>query len=229
MQKETNKRQVIHCVSDVDSSPPDWKICEVRTLATVDTAVHGNVTLGSKWDHGAASQTNSWPKWMSYEPCASEFRYVKTRRQNSPFFAKVLVSAESVTSSGCLDTPLLLRKWRPKPLTEFDKGHSRGSCQESHRVLRSKPRSARTSQELGARGQLTFLVPRPSHLGALIAAGPRVRDMIRDATIAGLTPAQPFVASRDNLIEAASTAIQKLTAQRWPNDREPNDCRNRTK
>ena len=42
---------------------------------------------------------------------------------------------------------------------------------------------------------------------ALVAARPRIRDMIRDATIAELLPEQPLVAGLDNLIEAASTAF----------------------
>ena len=47
-------------------------------------------------------------------------------------------------------------------------------------------------RRLGVRGQL--VLPRPAHLGVRARARPRIRDMIRDATIAGLLPEQPFLA-----------------------------------
>ena len=63
-------------------------------------------------------------------------------------------------------------------------------------------------------------VARPAHLGALIAARPPIRDMFRDATLAGLLPEQRLVARLDHLIQAASTALlntlddgEKLTAR----------------
>ena len=45
---ETNrpKTDVIYNVSDLDTTPCDWKISEVRALATVVTAVHGDMTFG---------------------------------------------------------------------------------------------------------------------------------------------------------------------------------------
>ena len=46
-QRETNKNtEVTHYVSGLHAAPPDWKISDVRHLASVDTAVQGNVTVG---------------------------------------------------------------------------------------------------------------------------------------------------------------------------------------
>ena len=47
-------------------------------------------------------------------------------------------------------------------------------------------------------------VARPAHLGAVVAARPRIRDVIRDATIAGLIAVQSLLARLDDLVETAS-------------------------
>ena len=44
--RNQQRTEVICCVSDLDTTPPDWEISEVRPLAFVDTAVRGNITLG---------------------------------------------------------------------------------------------------------------------------------------------------------------------------------------
>ena len=45
-ERNQQKTEVINCVSDLDTAPPHLKINEVRPLASVDTTVHENVTLG---------------------------------------------------------------------------------------------------------------------------------------------------------------------------------------
>ena len=49
-------------------------------------------------------------------------------------------------------------------------------------------------------------VARPAHLGALVAAKPLIRDMIRSAATAGLAAEQPLLDRLDGLIQTASTA-----------------------
>ena len=44
-ERNQQKTEVIYYISDVDNTPSDWKISEVRALAAVDTAVHVNITL----------------------------------------------------------------------------------------------------------------------------------------------------------------------------------------
>ena len=47
----------------------------------------------------------------------------------------------------------------------------------------------------------------PAHFGALIAAKPRILDMIRDATTAGILPEQPLLARLSALMESATAAF----------------------
>ena len=80
-------------------------------------------------------------------------------------------------------------------------------------------------------------VARPAHLGALIAARPRIRDTIRDATIAGLLPEQPFWARLDDLVETASAAFldtlddsaSALTCKQEPQAAEEGAAANQTR
>ena len=51
------------------------------------------------------------------------------------------------------------------------------------------------------------MFPRPAHFRALIAAKPRMLDMIRDATAGGLLPEQPLPARLSTLIEFVDTAF----------------------
>ena len=47
------------------------------------------------------------------------------------------------------------------------------------------------------------------YLGALVATRPRIRDMVREATIAGPLPEQPLVPHLDNLIDTVPTAFRQ--------------------
>ena len=60
---------------------------------------------------------------------------------------------------------------------------------------------------IGLQGQLMLLAKPPR---AMIAARPKIRDMIRDATIAGLLSKQPFVAHLDDSVETASPAFLEI-------------------
>ena len=55
---------------------------------------------------------------------------------------------------------ILKKKRPPKTLMRLDTGHSEGSFQDSQSTVRSKPRSARVSQELVARSQLMLAAQR---------------------------------------------------------------------
>ena len=45
-ERNSQQTEVIHCISDLDAGPLDWQINDVRPLASVAKAVHGNSTLG---------------------------------------------------------------------------------------------------------------------------------------------------------------------------------------
>ena len=66
------------------------------------------------------------------------------------------------------------------------------------KIVRNKPRSV---QVLGVRDQWTFLALRTR------AARPRIKDMIRDATTAGLAAAQPLLSRLDALVGTATAAF----------------------
>ena len=64
----------------------------------------------------------------------------------------------------------------------------KGSFQGSQKTVQSKPRRVQASQVLDVKDQWT--VACPAHKGAVIAAIPWKRDMIRDAINAGLVVAR---------------------------------------
>ena len=45
-ERHGQQTEVIYYGSDLENTPSDWKISEVRTPATVDTPAHGNIPLG---------------------------------------------------------------------------------------------------------------------------------------------------------------------------------------
>ena len=152
-------------------------------------------------DHGAASQTNFWQTLMSSESHERVQLCQDSQTQFALLRERVQVSAESITSSRWMATPFSLGKRRPKPLTKLDRGHSKRSFQDSQRVVPSKPRSAQTSQEFGARDHFDVAGP------ALLRPGRGFAAWSRHATTAGLLPEPLFVARLDIVIEATSTAF----------------------
>ena len=79
------------------------------------------------------------------------------------------------------------------------KGPSKDSFPALLRTVPNKPISYFVAEERD--------VARPAHLGALIAAKPRILDMIRGATTAGLLPEQPLLARLSAPIESATAAF----------------------
>ena len=57
--RNLHKTEVIHCVTDLDAAPFEWKIDEVRLHASVSTVAAGSNTLESLWDHDSSLRTNS--------------------------------------------------------------------------------------------------------------------------------------------------------------------------
>ena len=103
------------------------------------------------------------------------------------------------------DTRFSRRRRRPKPSMKLDKGHWNGYLQGLLKIVRRKPRSVQASRGLGVKRQLMLLAQRKGP--SLIAVRPRIRDMIRDAPIAGLLSEQPLVARLDDLVETGSAAF----------------------
>ena len=126
--------------------------------------MHCGPTLGQRGCHSSHART-----------CSA---LAKTRRQNLPFSVKVYVSAESITSPGCMVTLFWLRKQQPKPSVEQGRGHEKGSFQDLQNFVHSKPRSVQANLVLG-KDQWTLLAQRTRALRLQ-------QDIIRDAITAGL-------------------------------------------
>ena len=130
-----------------------------------------------------------------------------TRKQSLPLSVKDLFSehlgvGNFVTSSGYIATRCLPRRQRPTSL-KLERGRSEG-CIQAEDITQQATLNASQS---GTGCKRSVFVARPSHLGAVIAARPRIRDMVRDATIAGLTAARPPLARWDDLVETDSAAF----------------------
>ena len=141
LQKETNRRLKSSTTSQI------W-----TTLLLTGTLVKSALWPPSTRRYAATSQSESRRDHGVASSSAMSRPGDRTRPSS-----RETVSAESITCTGCMATPFLLKKWRPKPFTKLDKGHSEFSFQDSQRIVRSKPRSARGSQVLGARVQSVLL------------------------------------------------------------------------
>ena len=85
-----------------------------------------------------------------------------------------------------------------------------------HKMVRSKPRSVQASQAVVCKRSVD--VARPEHLGAVIAARPRTKDVIRDVTTAGLVVGRPRLTRLDVRVETAIAAFldTSMTARGSP-------------
>ena len=83
-------------------------------------------------------------------------------------------------------------------------------------MVRSKPRSVQASQAVVCKRSVD--VARPEHLGAVIAARPRTKDVIRDVTTAGLVVGRPRLTRLDVRVETAIAAFldTSMTARGSP-------------
>ena len=131
-ERTPQKTEVIYRVSGLDTAPPDWKISEVRLLASVDTAVRGNVTLRVAVGPRRCVTDQLVAKADVIRAVHERVQRCQIRRQNLPSSVEAQASAESITSSECMVTP-------PKPLMRLGKGHYRGQ----HGASRAQRRPVR--------------------------------------------------------------------------------------
>ena len=119
---------------------------------------------------------------------------------------------------------------------KLGKGHPKGASQDLQNRVCSKLRSAQGFTEQSVQ-QATLSAGQSgigykksadaalsAHMGAVIAARPRVQDVIRGATIAGLVTAQPHLTPLDDLVDTASVAfLSTLDADTGTDTTVPND------
>ena len=185
------KRRVIHNVENLNAASPEWKVDEVRKLATVSTV--------PPWKHHTRSRCGTptvhcGPVLGQGKRCTNESSFVRTRKQNLLFSAKVLVSVASATRS-CRSNEM------QKCTTRLGKNPLRDFSCDSRRTVQSKPHSGQANLETGYKRVCD--VAAPARLEALIAAKPRIQAMIQDAVTAGSLPKQSFETRLVAVIETA--------------------------
>ena len=139
---------------------------------------------------------------MSLELCTNVFSCARILGQNLHSFARALALAVSTTSSGCVATQSRKKNGLLKSMMKLDSDFLRGSSWDSRRTVRSTQHSvpANPGRDTKERGDIAG----PTHLGALIAAKPRILAMIQDAVTAGFLPKQPLESRLATVIETTS-------------------------
>ena len=177
------KTEVIFYISDLDNTLLTGKSAKSAPWPPSTRRCVATSYSGSRWDHRAESKTSSWQQWMSFEPCANVFSCVKIRRQNLPFLESL---GGSRINHIFRERGHAVFQWkrRSKLLIKLDKWSLERlypglteDCAQQAALSTCQPRI----------GCKESVVARPTHLGALIEARPRIHDTVRDATIAGLS------------------------------------------
>ena len=189
--------KLVH-VSDVDNTSFDWKISKVRTLATFDITVHGNITLG----------VAVGPRRCIADQPSAKVDVIRAMHE------RVQLCQDAQTEFALLRESLavsrinhILKVHGRTILTEetFDEV-GQGSLERLFQGFTQDGAQQATLSAVQSRTgcKRPAYVARQAHQGALIVARPRIRDMIRDATMARLLSEQPLVARLDDLVDDAS-------------------------
>ena len=193
---------------------PEWRINDVRPPASVSAAAHGHVTLeiavGPRQcaaDHLLVKADIIRAMCVRVQLCQdphTEFAIFCESRGVSRIKYILRVHGHTILQE---KEDAKIFEVGQRSLERFFPGYSEDSSEQA---------TLSTSQSgIGYKRARDFA--RPAHLGALIAATPRILDMVRGAATAGLLPGQPLLARPDTLIETATPALlDALTTQRNP-------------
>ena len=189
------KTEVIYCVNDLVAAPLEWKIGDVRSLATTSAVTAGSITLGVAVES----------RQFITDPLLSEADVVRTKHEGvqlcqNPQTEFVLLR-ESLGVSRINHNlrvhghKILEEQWVAAVYDEIGQ-------QSLERLF---PGFTEDSATLSA-GQSGI-----GFKGALIAAKPQIQGMIRDAVRAGLLPEQILETRLSEVIETAtSTYLSEL-------------------
>ena len=139
VQRNPQKTEVIYFVADLDAARPEWKIGEVRKLASVSTL-------------GVAVE----PRRFVADQLLTKADVIRAMHervqlcqdpQNLRCFAKVLASAASTTSPGYMATESCKRNELLKSTTRLGRDPLKSSSWDSQRKVRGKPHAAQASPE----------------------------------------------------------------------------------
>ena len=123
-------KEVIYFASGLDATLPEWRSTTVAHQPVFPVQIMETSHSELHWGHASTSSVS----------CVNVSSCVRTRRQNLLFFARVLASVETTTSSECTVSQFFKRDEFPQFL-------------DSRRTAWSKPHSVPASRVLGSRGR----------------------------------------------------------------------------
>ena len=174
--------EVIYYVNDLDEAPPQWNNDDVRSLAKASAATDGSNTLGV----AAGSRQFVTDQLLSKADVTVQYEHVQLSQdpqtelsllRESQGVSRInhILRVHSHTNLDALQ----------RSTTRSDGGLSNGSSQPSEGSVRQATLSTSESG-IGLR-RVRDMTAR-AHLGALIAAKPRIQDMIQDEVWESLVP-----------------------------------------
>ena len=207
--KSWSRKKVIHYVDDLGAAPPDWKIDDVQKMATVFTASAGGITLG----------VAVGPRQFIADQLSAKADVIRAMHERG-----------QLCQDPQTEFALLWESLGVSRVNHILRVHD-------HTILQEQ-RAAEIHDEVGQRSlerlfpgitedsmsQVTLSsgqsgishkrgrdVAALAHLGALIAAKPRIQAMIQDGVTAGPLPMGPVETRLAAVIETAlSTYLDAL-------------------
>ena len=191
-------------VSGLDTAPPEWKRNDVRPMASVSTAVHGNITLGI-----AVGPRQCVTDQLLAKADVKRAVHERVQLCQNPQTEFVLLRE----SLGVNRINHIFRAHGHTILNKDAPAETFGEAgQRSFERLfpgfteDSTEQAALSAGQSGVGYKRSVDVARPAHLGAVIAANTRILDIFRDAATAGFLPEQPLLVCLDTIIETATAA-----------------------
>ena len=206
--RNQQKTEVIY--SDLDEAQLDWKINESRPLASVNIAVHGNVTLGVAVRPRRCVTDQLLAK-------ADVIRAIHERVQlcQDPQTESVLLRA-SLGVSRINHTlrvhGLTILRGEEAAKTFYEVGQRSLERLCPGFTEDSTEQATLSASQSGIGHTKSVDVARPARFGAFEAAKPQILDMIRNAATARLLPERPLLARLAAKVEAASAAFLDAVA-----------------
>ena len=195
------KTEVIYHVNDLDASPPEWKNGDVRSATCKKSALTaGSITLGVAVGSRQFITDQLLSKADVIRAMHERVQLCQDPQTEFALLREVWASAVSTHPAG--SRPHKSCRNRELSTTRSGSGLSNGSSRVSQDSMTQATLSAGQS---GIGFKRARDIAAPAHLGALIAAKPRIQGMIRDAVWAGLLPEQILEARLSEVIETATS------------------------
>ena len=173
------KTWVIYHVNDLDAAPPEWRIGDVRSMVKTSGVTDGSITLG----------VAAGPRQFIADQLLDKAGVIRAMHERvplcQPFSEKVWDSVVSTTSCGLHGHTILQEQRAAEVNDEIEK---RSLEQLFPRLAEDgEPQATLSVGQSGIGLKRARDIAAPAHLGALIAAKPRIQAaMIQDVLEAPL-------------------------------------------